>query len=225
MPQLRVKGFDPDLAVTRVLDIDEETGDLEEISFMRFSATQAWFLTVYPDGCMNHVFNVLNDRKATVTASVYRRPSDQRPAATATCTRYYADTDMGRNYEQNAVTAAYRKALGYMGFRAPEREGGEERAVSERILSSEEERSMKIPRIPIPGTEQKTTGNEENETRPDVALSTLFTRGKYKGESIGRVALKDPRYISYMAARPAGTADSDAVSAAGEYLRSRAAQR
>lgn len=118
LPQYNVEGFDPNEALTRVIGVDA-TGQQTESLFMKYAPAMAWFLTVYPDGCLNHTFNILNAQKATVTASVYRSANDARPAATATCSRYYDETENGRYYEQNAVTAAYRKALGYLGFGTP----------------------------------------------------------------------------------------------------------
>lgn len=118
LPQYEVAGFDPNTALTRVIGMDKD-GNQTESLYMKYAPAMAWFLTVYPNGCLNHTFNVLNDRKATVTASIFRNASDNRPAATATCTRYYDESENGRYYEQNAVTAAYRKALGYLGFGTP----------------------------------------------------------------------------------------------------------
>ena len=118
LPQYEIEAFDPNESLTVVQKIDEQ-GQVKETLFMRFQESLAWFLTVYPEGCLTHVFNKLDERKATVTASVYRSANDARAAATATCTRYYDESINGPYYEQNAVTAAYRKALGYLGFGTP----------------------------------------------------------------------------------------------------------
>ena len=118
LPQYEIEGFDPNESLTIVEEIGDD-GQPKQTLFMRFQESLAWFLTIYPDGCLNHVFNNLNERKATVTASVYRHVNDARPAATATCTRFFDESINGPYYEQNAVTAAYRKALGYLGFGTP----------------------------------------------------------------------------------------------------------
>lgn len=117
MPQLRIEGLDPNTLLTKVQDTDANGAPIESL-FMRYRASMAWFLTIYPDGSFNHTITV-SPQKATATASIYRRQSDARPAAMATVTRYYSDTPDGRCYEQNAVTAAYRKALEYLGFGTP----------------------------------------------------------------------------------------------------------
>ena len=118
LPQYKVEGFDPNSALTKVVDVDDKGQETTSL-FMKYMPAMAWFLTVFPDGCFNHQFNLLNAQKATVTASIYRNSGDNRPAATATCTRYYDESANGKYYEQNAVTAAYRKALGYLGFGTP----------------------------------------------------------------------------------------------------------
>ncbi len=118
LPQYRIEGFDPNKVLTKVSDVLPD-GSVREALFMRLVPSLAWFLTVFPDGCLNHTFVTLSDTKATVTASIYRHQSDVRPAVTATCTRYYSDSDDGQYYEQNAVTAAYRKGLEYLRFGTP----------------------------------------------------------------------------------------------------------
>lgn len=118
LPQYGVEGFDPNEALTRVVGTNN-LGEQMEALYMKYAPAMAWFLTVFPEGCLNHTFNILNNQKATVTASIFRHATDTRPAATATCTRYYDESENGRYYEQNAVTAAYRKALGYLGFGTP----------------------------------------------------------------------------------------------------------
>lgn len=118
LPQYGIEGFDPNEALTRVVGTNN-SGEQVEALYMKYAPAMAWFLTVFPEGCLNHTFNILNNQKATVTASIFRHATDTRPAATATCTRYYDESENGRYYEQNAVTAAYRKALGYLGFGTP----------------------------------------------------------------------------------------------------------
>lgn len=157
LPQYNVEGFDPNSVLTKVVEKDA-LGNESASLFMKYAPAMAWFLTVYPDGCFNHQFNVLNERKATVTASIYRNAQDTRPAMTATCTRYYGEDENGRYYEQNAVTAAYRKALGYLGFGTP-LDAHEVEGIQTEMASSIPERTDKgvpitaTPAIPagIPG--------------------------------------------------------------------------
>lgn len=113
-----VEGFDPNAACTLVVKTQPD-GTRNEALFMKYAPAMAWFYTVYPNGCLNYTINCLNNDKCSVTASVYRDVNDTRPAAMATCTRYNNNTENGPYYDQNAVTAAYRKALGYLGFGTP----------------------------------------------------------------------------------------------------------
>ena len=101
LPQYQIEGFDPNELLTKIQDVNEN-GEVVESLFMRFKEANAWFFTIYPDGAMNHQFVMLNDRKAVVTASVFRNINDQKPAATATATRYYGEDINGKFYEQNA---------------------------------------------------------------------------------------------------------------------------
>lgn len=118
LPQYRVDGFDPNDTLVLATEVDE-LGQERDVLYLEVATAQRWFYTVFPNGSMTHVVNSLSDKKATVTASIYRDVNDTRPAITATATRYYSDDLNGRFYEQNAVTAAYRKALEYLGFGTP----------------------------------------------------------------------------------------------------------
>ena len=118
-PNLKIEGFDPNSVLTKIIKTNDAGEVLEESLFMKYAPAMAWFLTVYPNGGLNHVFVERTNQRAIVTASIYRDINDARPAITATATRYYSDSENGRYYEQNAVTAAYRKALGYLGFGTP----------------------------------------------------------------------------------------------------------
>ena len=118
LPQYRVDGFDPNDTLVLATEVDE-LGQERDVLYLEVATAQRWFYTVFPNGSMTHVVNSLSDKKATVTASIYRDVNDTRPAITAMATRYYSDDLNGRFYEQNAVTAAYRKALDYLGFGTP----------------------------------------------------------------------------------------------------------
>lgn len=117
LPQYNVEGFDPNDIL--VLVEKETDGSREEFLYMEYQASAKWFFTVFPNGCMNHTVNAMNDRMATVTASIFRDVNDARAAVTATVTRFYSDDAYGRAYAQNAVAGAYRKALEILGFGMP----------------------------------------------------------------------------------------------------------
>lgn len=54
LPQYEIEGFDPNESLTVVQEIDEQ-GQVKETLFMRFQESLAWFLTVYPEGCLTDV--------------------------------------------------------------------------------------------------------------------------------------------------------------------------
>lgn len=166
MPQYRVSGFDPNEVLTVVEDVDD-FGQPVETLYMELCASSRWFFTVFPNGAMNHVINSITDKKATVTASIYRDINDVRPAATATTTRYYEENDIhGRFYEQNAVTAAYRKALEYLGFGTPP----DAVKTSSAIMRNQED----IPERGEPGVKvQNTSESQVAETAPSKEPATV----------------------------------------------------
>lgn len=174
LPQYRIDGFDPNNALTKILDVDEN-GQPKASLFMKAQPATAWFLTVFPNGCMNHTFNILNERKATVTVSLYRDVNDPRPAATATCTRYFSEDEHGRFYDQNAVTAAFRKALSYLCLGTPvdahEVEGlpvEDGSAVPERCDGGVPVALTDVPR-PTAGVVKSVVENEADAVKPEKA--------------------------------------------------------
>ena len=120
LPQYRVmEGFDPNDLLVEIEEVDSN-GQPANSLYLDFIGASSWFFTVFPNGAMEHVFVERTPKKATVTACIYRDVNDARPAMKATCSREYDETKHGKFYEQNAVTAAYRKALDYLGFRTPQ---------------------------------------------------------------------------------------------------------
>lgn len=222
LPQYEIEGFDPNECLTVVQEIDGE-GQVKETLFMRFQESLAWFLTIYPDGCLNHVFNNLNERKATVTASVYRHVNDARPAATATCTRFFDESINGPYYEQNAITAAYRKALGYLGFGTPldahvcegqkvvnavevveKSEAGVEIPIprpSARNIESISEEKEKSAEQPVANpAEEKKPETVKMPTTLEDAKQVLVPAGEFKGQTIEVAAqAKGDSYIRWWA--------------------------
>lgn len=118
LPQNRVENFNPNDVLTLVEDVDEN-GQPAEFLYMEFAASSRWFYTVFPNGRMDYDIVNITDKKAVVRGKVFRDVNDPMPAATSLVSRYYTEDMYGKFYEQNAVTAAYRKALEYLGFGTP----------------------------------------------------------------------------------------------------------
>lgn len=165
-PQHKIEGFDPNDLLTKVQTVDEN-GQPVDFLYMEFQASMQWFLTVFPNGCFDFRYDAVNNEQATVTALVYRRPEDARFASKATATRFYSDDSYGRNYRQNAETAAIRKALERLGFGIPidAHETSATRIINERdkVMRSEiEESGVMLPRPAMPtvkGANEKTDGD------------------------------------------------------------------
>lgn len=118
LPQYNVEGFNPNDVLTLIEDIDEN-GQPAEFLYMEFVAALRWFYTVFPTGRMDYDIITFNDKKIVVKGKIFRDINDAMPAATALVSRYYTEDAHGKYFEQNAVTAAYRKALEYLGFGTP----------------------------------------------------------------------------------------------------------
>lgn len=118
LPQYRINGFNPNDVLTMIEDVDEN-GQPAEFLYMEFAAAERWFYTVFPNGRMDYDIIALNDKKVVVKGKIFRDINDAMPAVTSLVSRYYTEDAHGKYFEQNAVTAAYRKALEYLGFGTP----------------------------------------------------------------------------------------------------------
>ncbi len=118
LPQYRIDGFNPNDVLTMIEDVDEN-GQPAEFLYMEFAAAERWFYTVFPNGRMDYDVIALNDKKIVVKGKIFRDINDAMPAVTSLVSRYYTEDAHGKYFEQNAVTAAYRKALEYLGFGTP----------------------------------------------------------------------------------------------------------
>ena len=118
LPQYRIDGFNPNDVLTMIEDVDEN-GQPAEFLYMEFAAAERWFYTVFPNGRMDYDIIALNDKKVVVKGKIFRDINDAMPAVTSLVSRYYTEDAHGKYFEQNAVTAAYRKALEYLGFGTP----------------------------------------------------------------------------------------------------------
>ena len=76
-----------------------------------------WFRLKHPGGRLEQIVYRANDMMATVEGRVIDENGNL--LANAFATRYHADDQFGKDYIQNAGTAAIRKALGNCGFGTP----------------------------------------------------------------------------------------------------------
>lgn len=107
-----VEGFDPHM-VTACYQDTEGNGRM----YLQAEFSMLWFRLKYPNGRLEQVLSRMNDQMATVEGRVY--DNDGNLLANAFVTRYRSEEQFGKDYVQNAGTAAIRKALGNCGFGTP----------------------------------------------------------------------------------------------------------
>lgn len=107
-----VEGFDPHM-VTACYQDTEGNGRM----YLQAEFSMLWFRLKYPNGRLEQVLSRMNDQMATVEGRVY--DNDGNLLANAFVTRYRGEEQFGKDYVQNAGTAAIRKALGNCGFGTP----------------------------------------------------------------------------------------------------------
>lgn len=107
-----VEGFDPHM-VTACYQNTEGNGRM----YLQAEFSMLWFRLKYPNGRLEQVLSRMNDQMATVEGRVY--DNDGNLLANAFVTRYRGEEQFGKDYVQNAGTAAIRKALGNCGFGTP----------------------------------------------------------------------------------------------------------
>ena len=107
-----VEGFDPHM-VTACYEDTEGNGRM----YLQAEFSMLWFRLKYPNGRLEQVLSRMNDQMATVEGRVY--DNDGNLLANAFVTRYRGEGQFGKDYVQNAGTAAIRKALGNCGFGTP----------------------------------------------------------------------------------------------------------
>ena len=107
-----VEGFDPHM-VTACYEDTEGNGRM----YLQAEFSMLWFRMKYPNGRLEQVLSRMNDQMATVEGRVY--DNDGNLLANAFVTRYRGEGQFGKDYVQNAGTAAIRKALGNCGFGTP----------------------------------------------------------------------------------------------------------
>ena len=105
-----VDGFDPCL-VTACYRYEEGKSRM----YLQAEPAMLWFRLKHPKGRLEQVLTRANDQMATVEGRVI--DSNGNLLANAFATRYRSDDNkFGKDYIQNAGTAAIRKALGNCGF-------------------------------------------------------------------------------------------------------------
>lgn len=108
----QVEGFDPRLVTTCYKDA-EGNGRM----YLQAEPAMMWFRLKHPGGRLEQIVYRANDMAATVEGRVIDENGNL--LANAFATRYHADDQFGKDYIQNAGTAAIRKALGNCGFGTP----------------------------------------------------------------------------------------------------------
>ena len=108
----QVEGFDPRLVTTCYKDADGNAR-----MYLQAEPAMMWFRLKHPGGRLEQIVYRANDMMATVEGRVIDENGNL--LANAFATRYHGDDQFGKDYIQNAGTAAIRKALGNCGFGTP----------------------------------------------------------------------------------------------------------
>lgn len=157
LPQYALEGFDPNDVLVKIEGSDQD-GNPVDYLYMECKTAQQWFYSVFPNGAINRKIDYQDDRKAVVSAYVFRDVNDSKYCASGTGIRYYSEDAIGKNYLNNAETAAIRKALANLGFCAPLDAHVTEHTVvrkREGDLLDGDEGGVFIPRPALPKTEEK----------------------------------------------------------------------
>lgn len=108
----QVEGFDPRLVTTCYKDAEGNAR-----MYLQAEPAMMWFRLKHPGGRLEQIVYRANDMAATVEGRVIDENGNL--LANAFATRYHSDDQFGKDYIQNAGTAAIRKALGNCGFGTP----------------------------------------------------------------------------------------------------------
>lgn len=202
LPQYQVEDFDPNNFLVKFTDIDEN-GNTVETLYLETDIAIRWFRTVFPRAGMTAVITEKTDRKATAVVSLFYDVNDEKPASVGQATREYTENIHGKFFAQNAVTAAYRKALDYLGFGTPlnAHETEYTRTVSKTDVPEQGDPGVVIipkPIVPQPQVQQTQAAQEQPaakneaqdagaESEPQKARSTRpvgrpSTRAKKSGD-------------------------------------------
>lgn len=168
----QVEGFDPRLVTTCYKDA-EGNGRM----YLQAEPAMMWFRLKHPGGRLEQIVYRANDMAATVEGRVIDENGNL--LANAFATRYHADDQFGKDYIQNAGTAAIRKALGNCGFGTPANaeyiEGitvcHEAAELTDAPVDDGVE--AKIPVPPIPKEVVETNPQTEPEPKPEPAYTPI----------------------------------------------------
>lgn len=107
-----VDGFDPRLVTSCFQDAEGNNR-----MYLQAEPAMLWFRLKHPGGRLEQIVYRANDQMATVEGRIIDENGNL--LANAFATRYHSDDQFGKDYIQNAGTAAIRKALGNCGFGTP----------------------------------------------------------------------------------------------------------
>lgn len=196
LPQYRIDGFNPNDVLTMIEDFDEN-GQPAEFLYMEFAAAERWFYTVFPNGRMDYDVIALNDKKIVVKGKIFRDINDAMPAVTSLVSRYYTEDAHGKYFEQNAVTAAYRKALEYLGFGTPPDAVKTENTFvrNKEDIPERGEQGVMIPRPLLPQVDEAPTATvslEKEAVKEEPAKETAKKESKRGGRKAAKAPVETP---------------------------------
>lgn len=172
----QVEGFDPRLVTTCYKDA-EGNGRM----YLQAEPAMMWFRLKHPGGRLEQIVYRANDMAATVEGRVIDENGNL--LANAFATRYHADDQFGKDYIQNAGTAAIRKALGNCGFGTPANaeyiEGvtvcHEAAELTDAPVDDGVEAKIPVPPIPKEAAPIETNPQTEPEPKPEPKPEPAYT--------------------------------------------------
>lgn len=175
----QVEGFDPRLVTTCYKDA-EGNGRM----YLQAEPAMMWFRLKHPGGRLEQIVYRANDMAATVEGRVIDENGNL--LANAFATRYHADDQFGKDYIQNAGTAAIRKALGNCGFGTPANaeyiEGVTVCHEAAELTDAPVDDGVEA-KIPVPPVPREQEAVKEPKTLEE-ALSFKIPCGRYGGQTM-----------------------------------------
>lgn len=175
----QVEGFDPRLVTTCYKDADGNAR-----MYLQAEPAMMWFRLKHPGGRLEQIVYRANDMMATVEGRVIDENGNL--LANAFATRYHADDQFGKDYIQNAGTAAIRKALGNCGFGTPANaeyiEGVTVCHEAAELTDAPVDDGVKA-KIPVPPVPREQEAVKEPKTLEE-ALSFKIPCGRYGGQTM-----------------------------------------